>query len=142
MTEEESRIVDQMIDDMFGEKPKPETPKVRRAVCARCGAEFETTRPSAKLCQACRNAAKKANAMGARGRAEKQAAPAADPKPEQEPEIRTPVTLTVGVFRRLLDGVPEDAELRIDGNPVRTVFVEHYYDLEHGTERYSVELDL
>lgn len=150
MTEEESRIVDQMIDDMFGEKPKPETPKVRRAVCARCGAEFETTRPSAKLCQACRSAAKKANAMGARGRAEKQAAPppdpkpeqVPDPKPEQVPEIKTPVTLTLGAFRRLLDGVPEDAALRIDGNPVRTVFVERFYDLEHGTERYSVELDL
>lgn len=67
-----------------------------------------------------------------------------DPKPEQVPDPKAipPYTLTVGVFRRLLDGVPEDAALRIDGNPVRTVFVEHYYDLEHGTERYSVELDL
>ena len=56
------------------------------------------------------------------------------------PEVR-PTTLTLGGLRRLLEGQGLDgAEITIDGQPVRSVFVTHYYDLAAGTENYQVEL--
>lgn len=55
-------------------------------------------------------------------------------------EVR-PATLTLGGLRRLLEGQGlDDAEITIDGQPVRSVFVTHYYDLQNGTENYRVDL--
>lgn len=142
MTEYADEMIDQMIDGIFETKDEPVF------VCRQCGKRFHSDKKAPTLCPDClaealrKGGRKSAEKFKAKAKPAPKADPPPDPKPEQVPEIRTPVTLTVGVFRRLLDGVPEDAALRIDGNPVRTVFVEHYYDLEHGTERYSVELDL
>lgn len=136
MTEYADEMIDQMIDGIFETKDEPVF------VCRQCGKRFRSDKKAPTLCPDCLAEALR---KGGRKSAEKFKAKAKpDPKPEQVPDPKAipPYTLTVGVFRRLLDGVPEDAALRIDGNPVRTVFVEHFYDLEHGAERYSVELDL
>ena len=84
--ENEGEFIERRLDEIFDEKPeKPDPPKIRHAVCARCGAAFETTRPSAKLCQACRSAAKRANAL--KGGLEKhRAEPAPAPEPEAAPQ--------------------------------------------------------
>ena len=127
----EQEDIEKMVEDILDAGKKRD---VRRAVCTRCGQEFETTRPSAKLCQACRNAAKRANASGARKKTEVTdlcpetlpAEYAAEPKendlspdppqvPEAEPEPE-PKWLTVQNLLELLTRVPEPERTRVELN--------------------------
>ena len=158
--ENEGEFIERRLDEIFDEKPKkPEPPKIRHAVCARCGEAFETTRPSAKLCRSCLSAARRANGLKAglakrRAAPEPEAAPQEDAAPERAPEAipekAEPVpaapealpekgkVLTLGLLRRLLDEVDDSAVVFVEDHPVSVFFVEHSYDLEAGEDALRV----
>ena len=117
--ENEGEFIERRLDEIFDEKPKkPDAPKLRHAVCTRCGAAFETTRPSAKLCRSCLSAARRVGGQKG-GQAKRRTEPAPDPVPEipieeaapepvsmPEPE-REPEYLTVRKLMELLAHVPD-----------------------------------
>lgn len=112
--ENEGEFIERRLDEIFDEKPKkPEPQKIRHAVCARCGAAFETTRPSAKLCRSCLSAARRANGLKSglakhRAAPEPEAAPQEDAAPERAPmPKREPEYLTVRKLMELLTHVPD-----------------------------------